>query len=473
MKKIALLLLCALWHVADAQPQKKSYPSELAIPQPSPATTKPKIASAVQSKAFPFQIYQKKLENGLRVVSVPYSSPGVVAFYIIVRAGSRDEVEPGKTGFAHFFEHMMFRGTNRFPKELYSSTLKSTGASANANTSLDRTVYHMTADASKLDILFDLEADRFMNLNYSVQDFRTEAGAVKGEYTKNSSNPYTKLNEMIQNVSFDSHTYKHTTMGFLDDIIDMPNQFEYSRTFFNRFYRPEYTTILVVGDVDPTFVELLAKKCFGKWEHGNYVSTVIQEPAQTGLRQTHLQKSGFPPYLSLNFRGPAYSDNSKEVAAINLLSAALFSENSDLYEQLVIKEQKVRNLDAGIYPTRDPFLISFEASLVNVDDLPQVYSQINKVLENAKTYPLSQQQINDARQNIRNSFAISIDNPTTIAEALSNFIWITGDPESLNNYYTNYEQVTAQDIMNAAKKYFIESQLTIGTISPNETQKLR
>jgi len=132
------------------------------------------------------------MDNGLNVVTVPYPSPGLAAFYIVVRAGSRDEIEAGHTGFAHFFEHMMFRGTDKYPNEKYSEVLKSTGASANANTSLDRTLYHMTGSADKLELMFELEADRFQNLNYSVDGFKTEAGAVKGEYTKNSANPYVK-----------------------------------------------------------------------------------------------------------------------------------------------------------------------------------------------------------------------------------------------------------------------------------------
>src|SRR5258705_5336392 len=141
-------------------------------------------------KILPYPILQKKLDNGLNVVTVPYSSPGLAAFYIVVRAGSRDELEPGHTGFAHFFEHMMFRGTDKYPNEKYSEILKSTGASANANTSIDRTLYHMTGSADKLDVMFELEADRFQNLNYSVDGFKTEAGAVKGEYTNNSASPY-------------------------------------------------------------------------------------------------------------------------------------------------------------------------------------------------------------------------------------------------------------------------------------------
>ncbi|MFM9051039.1 MAG: M16 family metallopeptidase, partial [Bacteroidota bacterium] len=156
----------------------------------------------------PYPIQQQRLDNGLNVVTVEYPSPGIAAFYILVRVGSRNEIEPGHTGFAHFFEHMMFRGTDKYPKERYSEILKSTGASANANTSLDRTLYHMTGSSAKLETMFELEADLFQNLKYSIQGFKTEAGAVKGEYTKNSANPYTKLNELVQNTAFSSHTYK-------------------------------------------------------------------------------------------------------------------------------------------------------------------------------------------------------------------------------------------------------------------------
>ncbi|MFN5223904.1 MAG: M16 family metallopeptidase, partial [Bacteroidota bacterium] len=222
-------------------------------------------SGTMAQKILPYQIHQKKLPNGLNVVAIPYPSPGIASFHIVVRVGSRDEVEQGKTGFAHFFEHMMFRGTDRYSKEQYSNALKATGASANANTSLDRTVYHMTGSAKFLDKMFELEADRFMNLKYSVQDFKTEAGAVKGEYTKNNASPYTRLYEAVNNTAFDKHTYKHTTMGFYEDIVAMPDQYDFSLKFFDRYYRPEYCTILVVGDVDPGQVFGLAMTHFGEW----------------------------------------------------------------------------------------------------------------------------------------------------------------------------------------------------------------
>ncbi len=199
----------------------------------------------------------------------------------MVRVGSRNEVEPGVTGFAHFFEHMMFRGTDKYPREKYNEVLKMTGAGANANTSLDRTIYHMTGNVDYLEKMFELESDRFMSLNYPEHDFKVEAGAVKGEYTKNFASPYQRLYESLLNTAFDAHTYKHTTMGFFNDIVDMPNQYEYSRKFFERYYRPEYSTIVVVGDITAEKVNALAEKYFGGWKTGDYTVAIPPEPEQS------------------------------------------------------------------------------------------------------------------------------------------------------------------------------------------------
>ncbi|MFM7218187.1 MAG: M16 family metallopeptidase [Bacteroidota bacterium] len=421
----------------------------------------------------PYPIKQQRLQNGLNVVTVEYPSPGIAAFYIVVRVGSRNEIEPGHTGFAHFFEHMMFRGTDKYPKERYSEVLKSTGASANANTSLDRTVYHMTGSSAKLETMFELEADRFQNLKYSVQGFKTEAGAVKGEYTKNSANPYTKLNELVQNAAFSSHTYKHTTMGFFEDIVDMPNQYDYSIDFFKRYYRPEYATIIVVGDVTHSQVVSLSEKYFGEWAKGNYTSTIPAEPEQKETRSTHLQKEGFPPYLSLNYKGPGYSDTDLDFPSLDILCSMLFSENSSFYEEMVIKQQKLRSVEAGAYNTRDPFLISVEASLVNASDMKYVKNKIVDELDKAKKGQLDAQAMEAARMNLKNSFRMRIDNPTSIAENLSFFTWLSGDPQSLNRYYANYDKVTMDDLQRVAKKYFTAQRLTIGTISPNESEKIK
>ena len=419
-------------------------------------------------KIFPYPIYQKKLDNGLNVVTVPFDSPGLAAFYIVVRVGSRNEVEEGVTGFAHFFEHMMFRGTDNYSREEYNEVLKMIGASANANTSLDRTVYHMTGSVSYLDKMFEVEADRFMNLNYPEHEFKVEAGAVKGEYTKNFANPYQRLYESLLDTAFDVHTYKHTTMGFFEDIVEMPNQYEYSLTFFDRFYRPEYSTIVVVGDVKPDEVNALAEKYFGKWKRGDYIAQVPAEPAQTGKREVHLQDGSIPPYMSLNYKGPAYTDQQIDMAAIDIMNTILFSQNSELFKKLVIEEQKLRFIGGGAMDTHDPYLITIQASFINKDDFQYVRDQITLAIENVKKNGVDQQLLEDTKSNLKYSFAMNIDDPDAIANSLSHYIYLTGDPESMNRTYERYDEVTVEDIKMVANKYYNEESLTIATISADE-----
>ncbi|QQS37858.1 MAG: insulinase family protein [Ignavibacteriales bacterium] len=416
-------------------------------------------------KILPYPIEQHTLPNGLNVVTVKFDSPGLAAFYIVVRVGSRDEVEEGVTGFAHFFEHMMFRGTDKYSKDEYNDVLKSIGAGANANTSFDRTVYHMTGDAGQLELMFELESDRFKNLNYPIHDFKTEAGAVKGEYTKNNASPYVQLNENIYNTAFDQHTYKHTTMGFLKDIIDMPNQYEYSREFFKRFYRPEYSTIIVVGDVTPERVNSLANKYFGDWEKGNFVSSVKPEPPQTGTRFTHLQNGGIPPLLTLNYKGPAFSDVEIDMPALDILTSILFSQTSDLYKKLVLQEQKVRFIGGGASDTRDPGLITIQASLIKKEDLQYVKDEIVKALEQVKNSGVEAGILADTKSNLKYRFAMGIDSPDAIARSLASYAALTNNPESINKLYAMYDKVKVEDIIDVAKKYFQNSGLTIATIS--------
>ena len=202
-----------------------------------------------QRKLFPYDYTVDDLPNGLRLITVPTDQPHLVALYIVVQTGSRNEVEPGKSGYAHFFEHLMFRGSQNYTPDERDRILKRAGASSNAYTTDDRTVYHEVFSKEDLDEVMKLEADRFQRLRYELPEYKTEALAVLGEYNKNSANPLRKLNEVLRATAFRTHTYSHTTMGFLKDIEEFPNQYDYSLEFYRRNYRPEYTNIVLVGDV--------------------------------------------------------------------------------------------------------------------------------------------------------------------------------------------------------------------------------
>ncbi len=471
MKKICLILALLVLVTDSGYSQVKKKIAAKSTKGSSPKRNG--TSRSGEEKIIPYPMYQRKLPNGLNVVTVPFSSPGLAAFYIVVRAGSRNEVEPGKSGFAHFFEHMMFRGTEKYPSHKYSEALKSTGASANANTWLDRTVYHMTGNANKLDKMFELESDRFQNLKYSLPDFKTEAGAVKGEYTKNAASPYGQLNEKVVETAFKKHTYAHTTIGYFNDIVNMPNQYEYSLEFFKRFYRPEYSTIIVVGDVTPAKVEALANQYFGKWQRGNFVSQIPAEPAQTETRYVHLEKAGFPPYIGLEFKSPAFNDSDIDIAALDVLSSILFSEKSELYKKLVLNEQKARSLSGSFNYTIDPYLFSIGASLRKAEDMQYVKDEIMKALEAAKINMPDQKILTETKSRIKYSFAMDNDTPTNIAESLANFVWLTGNPESVNRLYALYDKVKAEDVMRVANKYFVTTALTVSSISASKENEIK
>src|SRR3984893_9210679 len=206
--------------------------------------------AADASKAYPFPVEMHALSTGIDGAFVQYDAPGMVAYYTLMRVGSRNEVEKGRSGFAHFFEHMMFRGTKQHSAEEYSQTMTRLGLNTNAFTSEDMTVYHLYGPARSLPTIIEYEADRFQNLSNAGPAFRTEAGAILGEYVKSASNPGQKMYEKMVETAFTRHTYGHTVIGFLKDIENMPSGYEYSRQFFRRYYTPDNATIFVAGDFD-------------------------------------------------------------------------------------------------------------------------------------------------------------------------------------------------------------------------------
>ncbi|MEZ5396679.1 MAG: pitrilysin family protein [Bryobacterales bacterium] len=179
------------------------------------------------------------------------------------RIAQRSRARP--PGFAHLFEHMMFRGTERFSPDQWNQIMQRAGAETNAYTTDDRTVYHAVFSKEDLEPIVDLEADRFQNLKYSEEIFRTETRAVLSEYNKSFSDPMRKLDEQLRNRAFTTHTYKHTTMGFIEDVEAMPEMYDYGLEFFHRYYRPEYTVVSIVGDIEHEQAQKLIEEYWGGW----------------------------------------------------------------------------------------------------------------------------------------------------------------------------------------------------------------
>ncbi len=421
--------------------------------------------AAASEKAFPFAYDQHDYPNGLRLITIPTDFPNVVSVYIVVQTGSRNEVEPGKSGFAHFFEHMMFRGTKTFPTARYEATLKEVGAASNAYTTDDHTAYHTTFSKEDLETVLMMEADRFQNLEYAEDVFRTEALAVLGEYNKNSASPTQKLFEVLRDTAFDRHTYKHTTMGFLRDIEKMPTEFEYSKLFFDRYYRPEYTTLIVCGDVTVERSRALVNKYWGQWKRGSYRADIPAEPAPKGARVNHVKwPTPTLPWVAVAFRGPAYSDTSKESVALNLVSFLGFSESSALYKKLVIDEQRVDVFTAMNPDRTDPYLFIVLARVKKADDVDAVRDEILATLKGFTEKPVSAERLVAAKSHLRYRFALAMDNSEAIAAAVTRFVALRRTPETINNLFALYGQVTPEDVQNIARQYFVEQGRTVVTL---------
>ncbi len=437
------LLLC-LSCITLAQPQKPQEPRKL----------------------FPYNYTTDDLPNGLRLITVPTDYPNLVALYIVVQTGSRNEVEPGKSGYAHFFEHMMFRGSEKFTPDQRDEILKRAGASANAYTTDDRTVYHEVFAKEDLDRVMKLEADRFQRLRYSPDVYKTEALAVLGEYNKNSADPVSKLYETLRATAFTKHTYAHTTMGFLEDIKDMPNQYDYSLEFYKRYYRPEYTTIMLVGDVTRERALALVQKNFGDWKRGSYAPQIPAEPEQTAPRTAHVDwSSPTLPYTVVAFRAPAYSDEKKDKAALDLLAAIAFGENSEMYERLVRKEQRVDRLFTSADDQIDPELFAVFARVKDGKDVSYVRDQINATVERYAAELIPQSQLNATRSRLRYGFALQMDSSEAIARSLAPYIALRRTPETINKLFTLYESITPENIRQTAKRYLVERNRTVVTLS--------
>ncbi|MBA2620716.1 MAG: insulinase family protein [Acidobacteria bacterium] len=424
-------------------------------------------------KVFPYQYKVDDLPNGLRVVTVPTDYRNLVSFYTVVQAGSRNEVEKNRSGFAHFFEHLMFRGSENYAPGRFDEVMKKAGASSNAYTSDDRTVYHETFAKEDLDEVLKLEADRFQRLKFTQEQYKTEAGAVLGEYNKNSSAPTFKMYEVLRETAFRNHTYSHTTMGYIDDIKDYPNQYEYSQQFFKRFYRPENTTLVVVGDINQADVLNKIKQYYGGWQRGDdYKQMIPVEPLQKEARSKHIDwASQTLPYVMVAYRAPAFSETEKDKAALDLLSAIAFGENSDIYQKLVLKEQKAVFVAPDADNHIDPELFTVTAQIKSVSDLNYVRDEIVKTFKRFASEKISQKQLDETRSRNRYGFSMAMNSNDAIAGTLASFVALRRSPQTIDKIFALYDSITPEDIRFFAEKYFKDNNQTVVTLLTKKGDK--
>ncbi len=419
------------------------------------------LSASAATPILPWTIHEKRLDNGLRIVVVPTDKSGFFAMYEVVGTGSRDEVEPGHSGFAHFFEHMMFRGTKKFPADARTAMLAKLGVDEGGYTTDDFTAYSLQGPNASLSTLFPLEADRFANLFYSEDDFKTESRAVLGEYNKNFANPDEKAFEALANLAFDTHTYKHTTMGFLADIQKMPTEFAYSRGFFQKFYTPDNVMIVIAGDVDPVAIHEQAAAAFSSWKGQRTKTKLDDEPALTKQRKAIVQWANpTQRRIHLGWRVPSGVDDPKQAALGLLLKAYLFSSSSDLVKGLVLGGSAADDValaedvscwwdvhkDASLYPVA--------VRVKDGADNDVVIARVQGHLDNVAAGKINDRRFADVKSNLRYSLLMNLTSADRIASTLA---WQSGpsmDPAYLEALYASLASTTVPELQAYVGKWF-------------------
>ena len=426
-----------------------------------PATAQP------STETFPYPLKVDRLPNGLTVVRVPFQSPGLVAYYTVVRVGSRNEVEPGKTGFAHFFEHMMFKGTKKHPEGERDRIVASYGFDDNAFTTDDFTVYHSYGPSAGLDALIELEADRFRNLEYAEPSFRTEALAVLGEYHKNESRPELKMEEQLLGTAFKEHPYRHTTLGFYEDIKAMPEAYTYSRTFFERWYTPDNTLLFIVGDFDDAAVMQQIREQYGPWDRKPTQVSIPTEPPQKEKRTAHIDwPSSTLPRHVLAWHSPAASLTTPSAAIQSVLAAYLVGTTSPLYKELVLEKQLAESINSDSYPHRDPSLFVLNATLKDVQHRAAVDAAFTRAVRELASGKVDAARVKAIQSNIRYGLLMELEAPDDVGVQLAWYAGVFGTPDALARHLQNVARVQPEQLVSFARRYLTDSNLTVLTLTP-------
>jgi zinc protease len=423
------------------------------------------IAPAQPPALFPTTL--DKLPNGVVVVTVPVHAGAAVAFFTLVGAGSRDEVEPGKSGYAHLFEHLMFRGTAKVPARAYDEKMQSLGSDNNAFTTDDFTFYTPLIPRESLSELIDLEADRFQHLSYTQAQYKDETGAVLGEYNKDFSNPWWAIDEAIREVAFKKHTYGHTVIGYKRDVEAMPNAYDYSRQFFTRFYTPDDIAIFVVGDVDRQKVLDQITKAYGGWQGKRAVTKTEQEPEQKEARRKDLAwKQPTTPRLTLGWKIPAASASLRDTATLAVISALAFSEPSALYQRLVVKEQKVLELssDPDDVLHRDASLFKVEAKLKPGQAFDPILDAIQKTLDDLGAGNVDAGELEATKRHLKSRLVLEMQTPDAIATRMALMLTTLGNPRALDAWIAELGAVTKDDVSRVAKAFLVPTRRTAITL---------
>ena len=439
------------------------------------------------SKVFPYPIHKKTLPNGLDVIVIETPEfKDVLSYNTLVLAGARNETEPGKSGLAHLFEHILFRHRYAGEDSGYEERMGRLGTHNNAWTTFDVTFYHpltFTANlvgTDKLPGVLELEAARFTGLDYTEKIFRTEAGAVLGEYRRNASFPSLRLSERVLTLLFPHHPYGHTTIGYYEDVVDMPNEYEAAVRFYDTYYRPNNCVLIVAGDVKAEEIFKLVEPYYSRWERKEVPPIVpTGEPPRREQREHVPWDADVAPLVWVSYRMPAFEPGSVESAVGQLLNELLVTPAAPLYKKLRYEKQTASQLSfaggTGGYESFDPRVLTVSAQLYKDKFaargpayFDEVAGDIITGLDELKRFSKqkdAKKLLETLKSKYRYDFLAGISSPADIAQQFAWYYRFTRDPEVFEKLLASVEKLTPRDIERFAQKYFVPENRALLTLS--------
>lgn len=432
----------------------------------------------VADRFFPYEIHLRTLDNGLDVVVIPTPEfRDVLSYNTLVLAGAVNETEPGKSGLAHLFEHILFRHRLDGVDNGYNDAIDEMGAFNNAWTNNDVTFYHPLTFTRHLRRLATIETDRFARLDFTEEIFKTEAGAVLGEYRRIATDPGLRMDEVALRLGYGDHGYGHTTIGYLEDVRDMPNEYRAALRFYSDYYRPNNVVLIVSGDVAPAEIFSLAENLYGGWEAMEPPS-VEPAPAVDGPLREHVPwSSDVPPRLVYQHRMPAHETGSVATAVGQLLPELLTSETAPLFRKLRFDKQLAAALfsSAGNYESFASRPLEITAVLYKqrytslgtalFDEVAADIEAALAELERFSERPDAEELLDDLKSKYRNDLLATLDSPGAIAQQFAWYYRFERDPEVFDSLIASVEALTPGDIDAVARQQFVPDSRVIVTMA--------
>jgi zinc protease len=405
------------------------------------------------------------LANGLQVVYLEDHSTPIVHAEVWYHVGSKNE-RPGRTGFAHLFEHMMFKGSKNVEPEGHPSWISSVGGQSNAYTNEDSTVFWQTFPAQYLPLVLWLEADRMASLRIEEKIFQTEREVVKEERRMRVENqPYGRLNEIVYDQAFSVHPYKHPTIGSMKDL--EAASIEDVRDFFRTYYVPNNATLVLVGDFDTKEATALVQQYLGRIPKSArpVPRDIPQEPPQTKERRVRLEETWPLPVVVVAYH--ITFDGNPDSYPLHIASKVLSDgESSRIYRKLVYETQLALAAFGGGNIIEDPNLF-FAVAIVQPGQKPEdAVNALIAELDKLRTQPISQDELQQAKNQWTRDYILSRESNKEKASQLGHAVVIHNDVKTADGEFDIFMNTTAADVQRVAQTYFKPENRLVLTIMP-------